>query len=126
MKRFWIGICVLCLLLFGSWMAANYIERSYDPIGNELAQAVLAVQQGNWQQAEARISQAQQQWLVCRELTAIFCDHTILEEVESLFAEIRVYAANQEQVAFSTACGRLAVLAQAIAQSHSLMWQNFL
>lgn len=126
MKRLWIGLAVLTVLLFSGWAVSHFMERCHEPIYEDLMQAARSAAQGDWHRAEALAASAREQWQQCRDFTAAFADHSVLEEVDSLFAEVDIYIATREHISFAATCAHLAQLAQAIAQSHCPMWQNLL
>lgn len=126
MKRFWIGISVLLILLVCGWVTTICISRSYAPISQDLELASQAVLSGNWQLATDYFQKAQAQWQRCRDFTAAFADHSVLEEMEGLFAEVEVYRQVQAQLSFSAACAQLSRMAVAVAESHLPKWQNLL
>lgn len=126
MKRFWIGATVLAVLLASGWGVAYFIEHSHGPIRDDLAQAVQAAMDDRFAQATALMENAHAKWLRCRDFTAAFADHDVLEEMDSLFAEIKVYAAAGDRIAFCAACAHLSELAKAVSESHLPKWQNLL
>lgn len=126
MKRFWIGLSVLAVLLATSIGVTVFIQRSHSPIYEDLALAAQAALAGDWNSAPEIAARARQRWDSCNRLTAAFIDHSILEEAEALFAEIDTYAAAQDPVSFAAACAHLSRLAKAIAESHLPIWQNLL
>lgn len=126
MKRLWIGISVLAVLLVCSCVVTFFMERSHRPISEHLVQAAEAALAGNWSHATALVNQAQAKWQHCKPFTATFADHSILEETDSLLAEIALYASTRETLSFTVACIRLSQLAEAVSQSHWPSWQNFL
>ena len=126
MKRFWIGISVLAVLLASGSTVSFFMEHCHRPISSELAQAAQAAQSDRLDAAAELAQSAHAQWLHCRDFTAAFADHTVLEEIDALFAEIDVYAATGDSIAFSAACAHLSELAKAVAESHHPKWQNLL
>lgn len=126
MKRFWIGIIVLSLLLASGCAVAFFIEHCHEPISRDLAQAAQAASDGQLEQAIRLAENAHTEWLHCRDFTAAFADHSVLEEIDAIFAEIRIYAAAGNFLSFSAACAHLAELAKAVSESHLPKWQNFL
>lgn len=126
MKRFWIGITVLAVLLASGSAVSFFMERYHRPISHELAQAAQAAAGGRLERAAALAKNAHTRWLRCRDFTAAFADHTVLEEMDALFAEIDVYAAARDSISFAAACAHLSELAQAVSESHLPKWQNLL
>lgn len=126
MKRLWIGIIVLSLLLASGGMVAYFMERCHTPIRHDLEQAAQAATKGRSAEAAQLAQQAKSRWLRCRDFTAAFADHDVLEEIDAIFAEIDVYAKIGDFAAFSAACAHLSELANAVAESHHPKWQNLL
>ena len=126
MKRFWIGICVLLLLLVSGWITTVAIARCYTPISRDLASASQAARDGNWALAVRASEQAEEKWQHCKDFTAAFADHSVLEEMEGQFAQVAVFRQANAQLSFAAACTNLSKLAEAIAQSHLPIWQNLL
>ena len=126
MKRFWIGICVLSLLLTSGIATCCAIKVFHTPISHSLDEACQAAVQEDWTAATAYFSDALARWQRCRDLTAALADHSVLEEIESLFAEIDVFRQTGDRLSFAAACAHLARLAEAVAQSHLPKWQNLL
>ena len=126
MKRVWIGLCVLSLLLAAGLGITCFMERAHRPISTDLMQASQAVLQGNWEEGLACAQAAQEKWTAHSDFTAACADHAVLEEAEGLFAQIQVYAAARDSVSFSATCAHLSRRIQAIAESHLSKWQNLL
>lgn len=126
MKRFWIGITVLAVLLALGSTVAFFMGRCHSPISSELAQAAQAAMDNRFEQGMKLAENAHAEWLRCRDFTAAFADHTVLEEIDALFAEIETYAAAGDSISFSAACAHLSKLAKAVAESHHPRWQNLL
>lgn len=126
MKRFWIGVCVLSVLLASGWATTAAISHCHTPISQGLAAASQAALEGDWASAVQHCEDAAQKWQRCRDFTAAFADHSVLDEMESLFAEIQAYQQAGAQLSFAATCAHLSRLADAVAQSHLPKWQNLL
>ena len=126
MKRLWIGIGVLMALLILGATVSFFMAHSHKPISTNLALAAQAAVDGNLPKAIGYAEDAQAQWHRCRDFTAAFADHDVLEEMDALFAEIRIYAEAQDATAFAAVCAHLSELAKAVAESHHPKWQNLL
>ena len=53
-------------------------------------------------------------------------DHGPLEEIDSLFAQVQIYADTGKTADFAAYCTRLAKLVTAVGEAHGLTWQNLL
>lgn len=125
MKRSWIGLGILVGVLLISLLTARVMDRGQSPIAADLEQAAELTQEGRWEQARAVATRAQAQWVSRRSATAWVADHTPMEEIDSLFAQVEVLANAGEQTDFAAACAQLAKKVTAISQAHSLSWWGF-
>lgn len=109
MKRLWVGILLLLVLLAGTLTVTVAMDRIYVPM-------VEALEAGDLEAAEERYGR----W---RQLTAAFADHGPMEEMDALFARAEVCGDEQERRAL---CAELAQRAKAMSNAHSPTWWNLL
>ena len=109
MKRLWVGIILLLILLAGTMAVTVAMDHIYAPM-------VEALEAGDLEAAEERYGR----W---RDLTAAFADHGPMEEMDSLFARAEVCGDAQERKAL---CAELAQRARAMSNAHSPTWWNLL
>jgi hypothetical protein len=125
-KRSIWGIAILvALLILGIAIAAG-MGNVHEGISDLLEQDATAAELGNWQQAEELTRQAEGKWQQYHHFTAAFADHTPMDELDGLFAELMIFLKNRESPHFASTCARLSLLAQAMADSHGLQWWNLL
>lgn len=123
MKRLWIGVAVLIVLLaLGIALTASF-SAIHSPLAETLSQAAVSARNGDLEAATAAVSQAQQQWERCRRFSAAVVDHRLLEEMEELFAQLE-FAENPYVLA--ALCARLSSRATEMAQSQAITWWNLL
>lgn len=109
MKRLWVGIILLLILLAGTLAVTGAMDRIYAPM-------VEALEAGDLEKAEQRYGR----W---RQLTAAFADHGPMEEMDALFARAEICGDEQERKAL---CAELAQRAKAMSNAHSPTWWNLL
>lgn len=109
MKRLWVGIILLLILLAGTMAVTVAMDRIYAPM-------VEALEAGDLEAAEERYGR----W---RQLTAAFADHGPMEEMDALFARAEICKDDQERKAL---CAELAQRAKAMSNAHSPTWWNLL
>ncbi len=109
MKRLWVGIILLLILLAGAMAVTVAMDRIYAPM-------VEALEAGDLEAAEERYGR----W---RDLTAAFADHGPMEEMDALFARAEICKDDQERKAL---CAELAQRARAMSNAHSPTWWNLL
>ena len=126
MKRMWIGVVLLAVLLVSSLLAAEFMERAHDPLAADLKQAADAALEGSWSKAEALTVRARKNWEKHRFFTAVFSDHGPMEEIEALFSQVETCAVERNRIHFRTGCAYLARMLEALGESHSLNFRNLM
>lgn len=126
MKRLIIGTAVLLALLCLGLTVSISMVRIHTPIAADLRSASDAALDGSWTDAQALADRAHTRWQSYRELTAAFADHSPMDELDGLFAQLDTYEVSENKIAFSATCAQLAQLAEAMADSHRLRWWTLL
>ena len=126
MKRIWIGIVLLGVLLLGGIGTGEFMEQAHDPVARDVRQAGDVVLRDQWELAEALVNRAQDRWKEKWPVTAAIADHEPMDEIDALFAQLKTYAAAKEEIAYSAACAHLASLLEAMSHSHSCKWWNLM
>ena len=126
MTRGILGILLLLVLLAGGLFVQWTMATLQEPITGELTQAAQAGARGDWDTARVHQETAQRGWRKAWRLTAAFADHQPMEDVDSLFARLPVYAAEEETGEFSACCRELARRVRAMYEAHSLTWWNLM
>lgn len=126
MKRFWIGITLLAVLLVGGVLLRHRMDRVHLEAAQLLQQAQTAALQMDWPQAQAFAEEARQQWQRYHRFTAAFADHTPMEEIDGLFAELEIFSQQQEMPHFAAICAHLATLCRSMGESHHVAWWHLL
>lgn len=126
MKRFWLGVAFLFLLLtFGVWQMVG-LSHIHKNLSQTLSNAALAARQQDWHAADTLSQNAQDQWEQYRHLTASFADHEPLEEAEQLFAELQICKELSLEENYAVVCSDLSQICKAIAESFQISWWNVL
>lgn len=126
MKRLYIGICVLFLLLALGLLTSFFINRMYDPIAQLLEDASQAALREDLSAATEKAKQAKALWDQCKQATATVADHTPMEEIDHLFAEAKIYAQSEELPHFAACCAQLAVMVRDMGDAHKPNLWNLL
>lgn len=126
MRRLWLGIGILIVLLgVGIW-AQIWMDSLQTPCAATLEQAAQEALEENWPHALALAEQAGSRWAQTKKLVSSLADHTPMDEVDMLLAELYVYAQTRETPHFAACCTQLAAMMQAISQAHAFNWWNLL
>ena len=126
MKRCWIGVVCLVLLLMGGLYVDRVMGRSHAPVSQDLDRAAECAMADDWTGAEAFADRARENWEKNWHFSAAFADHEPMEEIDALFAQLLPYLLNQDAVSFSAVCRELARQVEAIGDAHNLNWWNLL
>lgn len=126
MKRSWIGLGLLFVLLAGALGTTVFMDRIHQPVASGLRQAAQEALLGQWDQADNLSRQALAQWEKWNHFRACFSDHSPMEEIDAGLEEMKVYLSAREEVAFAASCGELARKVDAMGEAHGLLWWNLL
>lgn len=126
MKRFWIGLAMLILLLGGGFLAQHRMERIHTPCAMDLEWSADRAQAGDWQAAGELAHRAREAWSRNWRFTAMLSNHQPLDEVDALFEELEVYLTRQETTAYCAACMFLSQRVMDLGESFRLNWWNLL
>lgn len=126
MKRFRIGLVLLAVILLCSIVLTVIMPKVHVPISRQLRDAARAAQEEDWVQAESLANDAYARWQSCRGFTAAVADHAPMEQIDSGFAQMNAFLQRHEPNEFSAACASLSRLVQAMADSQTFTWWNFL
>lgn len=123
MIRFRIGAFLLAALLAVSLWAQWMMGRNQAPVADALERAAQSAMEHNWIAAGMHLKEAQSRWQKHRHFTAAFSDHTPMEDIDSLLAQLTAYAGNDGET-FAAICKELRCRVEAVADAHRLTWWN--
>ncbi len=126
MKRLWLGIVLLAALLAVSLATQAATNRIHDPMAKDLEQAAEAALAGDWAEADRLYARSRDAWQRYHGATASIADHSPMDELDMLFAQLQVFSRERETLHFAATCRSAAQIAQAMADAHSLTWWDFL
>lgn len=126
MKRIYIGIILLIVLLAAGIWIAKVAEKTHAPGASDLEQASHLALEGNWDKAEALTGRARESWQKKWRFTASVSDHEPMDEIDALFARLCIYARNGDNAEYAAVCAELSRRLEAMAQTHAFSWWNLL
>ena len=126
MRRFWLGLGLILGLLAGGIFLSWKFTEIHAPLAEKLTRAAEAARESDLSAANTWLEEARQDWEQARTFSAAVTDHEPMEEMESLFAEARYFGLAGDTEELAAACGRLAALSRAIAESQKINWWNLL
>ena len=126
MRRMWIGVGLLALVLIGGIWASEWMGNVHEDMARELDRAAEFAMADRWEEAAQQLAHAEEKWQKKRPVTAAFADHEPLEEIDGLFAQLKIFAAGEKRTDFSAACAYLARQLEALGDNHSFTLYNLL
>lgn len=126
MKRLWIGVGFLVVILAIGIALTAAFDRIHSPMADSLRQASQSALEQDWEKATALAQSARADWKEYRDLIAATADHEPLEKMEKLMEQLDVYAALRRTADFSAICIELAAMADAMLESQQIAWWSFL
>ena len=126
MKRLWIGVVLLVLMLIGGITMLLLSHRFYSRFSDTLESAADAALSENWSDAEKLAQEATRQWQRYHRFLASFTDHEPVENVELLLTRLTLFQNARLTVDFVDTCRSLSHLSEAIDESHNLKWWSVL
>ena len=126
MKRGWFGAGLLAVFLGLGLLVSALVSNAHQPTSTMLEQAAEKTLSGDFAGGIALGTEAQQRWKCQWNGTASIADHSPMDEIDALFAEMEIYARTGEQPHFAACCKELAQRLEAIADAHRFSWWNVL
>ena len=123
MRRIWIGVGILLGLLVLGILVMQITDRRLGTVSDTLQQAAQAQ---DWNEAASLSALAQRQWKQRWHLMASLADHTDMDAVDSLFAQLEVCRQYKETAKHAALCARLSEAIRALEENHRLTWWNLL
>ena len=126
MRRIWFGAALLAALLLLGIGVSIFMKQTHNPGSECLKQAASLAQEDHWPEARTQFANAREKWQKKWHVTASVADHEPMDQVDALFAELAVYAQQEDILAFCGGCAHLAKLLESFADSNALSWWNLL
>lgn len=126
MGRGWFGFGILIAFLILGFITAEVTDNVHLPTEKLLVQAAEKTLSGDFEEAVDLGLQAKSRWDSHWNRTAAVADHSPMDEVDALFAEMEVYAKTEEKPHFAACCQELSQRIRAFADAHRFRWWNIL
>ncbi len=126
MARGWLGAGLLAVFLLLSVGASVAMDNAHLPTGDLLSQAAEVTLSGDFDRGVQLGMEAKVRWEKAWSATAVVADHSPMDDVDALFAEMEIYAKTGEQPHFAACCLELSQRLQAVAEAHRFSWANVL
>ena len=126
MARGWLGAGILVVFLIFGLMLSGVTDKAHLHTGELLEQAAEKALSDNLAEGIPLGAEAKKRWEKQWFLTAAIADHSPMDEVDALFAEMEIYASTGEAPHFAACCKELSQRLEAIADAHRFSWWNVL
>ena len=126
MVRGWIGLGILLIFLALGIYAATAMAEAHLSTGELLEQAAEKAVNGDFNMGVDLGMEAKKLWEKAWNATATLADHSPMDDVDALFAEMEIYAKTEEKPHFAACCKELAQRIRAVADAHRFHWRNLL
>ena len=126
MKRLWIGILAVTVLLVGGIWASLGLLSVHNRLSGQLYEAAIAAQKDDMAKARELMADAEKYWEKHRAFTAAFSDHEPIEQIDQLFARARICREMGLSAQYALICAELSEVSSAIGEGLKLNWWNLL
>ena len=124
MARGWLGVGLLVVFLALGFVTTAVVDNAHLPTGELLEQAAEKTLSGDFEEGVALGLEAKARWERHWNGTATVADHSPMDDVDALFAEMEIYAKTEEKPHFAACCKELSKRVQAMADAHRFSWWN--
>ena len=125
-KRFYLGVGILLVFLVLGLTIYQVIETRCGMVTALLEQAEEAIISGKTETGTQLAQQARLLWKKNWKVTALAADHSPMDEIDGLFAQLEFFAKTGNMDGLGANCARLTELMEAISDAHALTWWNVL
>ena len=126
MARGWLGAGILVAFLILGLIVSGVMADVHIPACDLLTQAADMTLEGNFEGAIPLAMEAKSRWEKTWNATAVVADHSPMDDVDALFAEMVTFAESGEEPHFASCCRELAQRVEAVSEAHRFSWWNVL
>ena len=120
------GMSLLVILLIVGLLVSRHMVQHQERIAGLLDDSAWMALSGQWSNARKTGEEARRQWEKQQGLRSVLADHTPMEEIDDLFAQMHISAAAGETADFARDCAALSSRIRAVGRAQKLSWQNIL
>lgn len=124
MRRFWLGVGLLAVLLALGVTATLGVKGFCRPLKAQLRQAQQAALEKDWDRALELQEKSRGQWQRYRKLCAAITDHAPMERIDEMFRTLEVFGREQDAVRFAQTCAQIGAVAEAVEEAQAVNWWN--
>ena len=125
-KRFYMGLGIQLVFLVLGLVVSWTMRQATQPVLQMLDQATQEVLSGDMEQGILLAQRAQDIWQKGWKTVALAADHSPMDEIDGLFAQIGFFAKAGNRLELGACGARGSELVEAIADAHALTWWNLI
>lgn len=126
MKRLWIGIGLMAVMLLSGIMVPEILDECHESVVEDLDRAADMAMAGQWDSALRLLDRAEDNWEEKRPVTASFTEHEPMDDIDGMFEQLEIYAAAKDPVSFGSTCVYLSSRLDALGNGHDFnLWNLF-
>ena len=126
MKRLWIGVGLLAVMLVSGILVPEFLHGCHDAVVTDLDRAAETAMAEQWAETEEFLHRAEEKWQKKRPVTASFADHEPMDDIDGLFEQLKIFARARDPVAFGSTCVYLSSQLKALGDYHEFsLWNLF-
>ena len=126
MTRGYMGAGILIVFLVLGFAVSVIMDNAHQPACELLDRAADMTLAGDFDGAISLAMEAKTRWEKAWNGTATVADHSPMDDVDALFAEMEIYAKTGEEPHFAACCQELSQRVQAVSEAHRFSWWNLL
>ena len=124
MKRVWIGVGLLAVLLTVGFLA-GFAIKGLCPGAERLELAGELALAERWEEAEALLDEVEDDWEDRRWLLTALADHEVIEDMDAALAQLEAMLQTRDAPAFHILSSALAKKLEAVGKANALTGENF-
>ena len=124
MKRSWMGLALLLVLLAASLLVTGFMDRIHEEMALDLQQSAECALLGDWDNVQLFLKRTNRVWEKWDRLRSCFADQKAVEDVDAALAALEIWRQSRDAAAYRAACAALTKQVEAMGEAHKLTWWN--
>ena len=124
MKRSWMGLALLLVLLAASLLVTGFMDRIHEEMALDLRQSAECALLGDWDNVQLFLKRTNRVWEKWDRLRSCFADQKAVEDVDAALAALEIWRQSKDATAYRASCAALTKQVEAMGEAHKLTWWN--
>jgi len=123
-KRSYLGLGLLALLLLLSVLTSRRMENIHLPLSHGLERAARLALEEDWESADTLLDNVRTEWEKSAPFIAALTDHSPMESLKAHFSQLAVCRQLRDRAGFAALCAEMACQLEAISEAQQLTLKN--